>query len=246
MTPNVSTAVLLYPERAADYKWFDVGQLPSNVNFSHEQVVEMVSQPIPFDRFGLAGLDADNWMFGILVSKGPKDTEYEEALCIETALIEPTTRTQAPQPAFWLRPNMSNIDGLEISFVNHKDMEKESAIESTKVSAFVVSVFLEMIHKPNAQYQVYTATPKTNNAKRIRQGKKPLFDWHTVLIEPPRQKMPDQGGTHATPRLHDVRGHWVNRNGKRYWRKAHQRGDASLGVVFHDYKLKEKQDGLGR
>jgi hypothetical protein len=36
-----------------------------------------------------------------------------------------------------------------------------------------------------------------------------------------------------------VRGHWAVRkkSGKRYWVKAHKRGDPSKGSVFHDYQL---------
>tara|TARA_R100001443_G_scaffold31522_1_gene45644 strand:- start:4506 stop:5714 length:1209 start_codon:yes stop_codon:yes gene_type:complete len=43
----------------------------------------------------------------------------------------------------------------------------------------------------------------------------------------------------TTKRLHEVRGHWCVRrkSGKRYWRKAHKRGDKSLGTITKDYKL---------
>lgn len=244
MTPNVQIATLLYPERAPDYKWFDIGTLSGELDFAHETVADLLLQPTPFNNFGIVGVDAEGIRFAILVTSGKPESEYEGALLLECAIID-----SAPGyiPGFWLRPQSSSAaDGLEVCFVNPKHAEDSGTVEGAKVGTLVLATFLEMIHQPDAQYQIYTATPKTNNAKRIRQGKKPMFDWHTVLIEPPRQKMPDQGGTHASPRLHDVRGHWVNRNGKRYWRKAHQRGDASIGVVFHDYKLKETQDGLGR
>jgi hypothetical protein len=69
-------------------------------------------------------------------------------------------------------------------------------------------------------------------------GKPPQFDWHTVKIEPPKPKTECQGGTHATPRLHDRRGH-VRRmpSGKTCWVKACKVGDASKGVVFKDYEV---------
>ena len=43
----------------------------------------------------------------------------------------------------------------------------------------------------------------------------------------------------TTKRLHEVRGHWCVRrkSGKRYWRKAHKRGDKSIGTITKDYKL---------
>ena len=251
MTPNVQIAALLYPDRAADYKWFDVGSLPENKEYTHSQVAQLITQPLPFDSIALSGMDTDKWVFGMLVTKEKEEGgKYEGALRLETAMTLPNQKNVGALKqflTFWIRPEQADIiNNLEISFADPKHYTNDNAIEMSRVCAMVFALFMETIHKPDAQYQMYTAMPKSNNAKRIRQGKKPMFDWHTVLIEPPRQKMPDQGGTHASPRLHDVRGHWVKRGDKRYWRKAHQRGDASLGVVFHDYKLKENQNELGR
>jgi hypothetical protein len=48
----------------------------------------------------------------------------------------------------------------------------------------------------------------------------------------------------GTRRLHEVRGHWCvsKTTGKRWWRKSHKRGDASLGVINHDYELNHGGD----
>ena len=60
----------------------------------------------------------------------------------------------------------------------------------------------------------------------------------TGKIEPPKPKGESQGGTHASPRLHDRRGHWRNtRSGKRVWVKQCKVGDPSKGSVFHDYRF---------
>jgi len=243
MTPNVQIAVQLYPDRAADYKWFDVGQIHDDKDFEHKEIAELMSNPMPFDKCAIAGEDSGSVVFGVLVTKGQEGSQYDGALLIETAVMHLKSKEHAHHVGFWIR-QADDQDALELSFVDDKHWGQEAVIDLAQTSTIVLGAFLETIHKPDAQYQMYTAMPKGNNPKRIRQGKKPLFDWHTVLIEPPRQKMPDQGGTHASPRLHDVRGHWVKRGDKRYWRRAHQRGDASLGVVFHDYKLKEKQNEM--
>ncbi len=239
MTPTVLKSVSIFPERAADYKWFDIAAIPEGRNFSHGEVAELVTQPMPFDKCAIAGVDEEGVSFALLLTKGTEG-DFENAVCLEVGLqYERGSTAYFRQPAFWIRPNQANMqDGLEILYADSSIMKDKAAEEVSRVSVLVMAVFLETVHKHDTQYKMYTAVPKSNNAKRIRQGKKPMFDWHTVVIEPPKQKMPDQGGTHASPRLHDVRGHWVTRNGKRFWRKAHQRGDASLGVVFHDYKLK--------
>ena len=59
-------------------------------------------------------------------------------------------------------------------------------------------------------------------------------------IEPSKPKNDPQGGTHASPRWHERRGHWrTMKSGKKVWVKNCEVGDKTLGAVFHDYKIKE-------
>lgn len=78
-----------------------------------------------------------------------------------------------------------------------------------------------------------------NNAKRIRKGKTPLYEWTTVELERKAPELPaaPKGGTHASPRLHQRRGHWViSKLGKKFWRSETVVGKPENGMVFHDYK----------
>lgn len=89
-------------------------------------------------------------------------------------------------------------------------------------------------HKPSAV---------GNNAKRIRKGKAPLYEWVTVQLERKAPELPaaPKGGTHASPRLHQRRGHWVtSKLGKKFWRSETVVGKPENGMVFHDYVSKEK------
>ena len=86
----------------------------------------------------------------------------------------------------------------------------------------------------------YLPVKRANHAKRIRQGKVPLYDWNTIVVEPPKPKAAPQGGTHASPRWHERRGHWRNtKNNKRVWVRNCEVGNKALGAVFHDYVVKE-------
>jgi hypothetical protein len=79
------------------------------------------------------------------------------------------------------------------------------------------------------------------NRRKIKEGKMPTYDWHTVVIEPPKSKQEHQGGTHASPRRHQSRGHWrTYKSGKRGWVSECWKGDASKGTVFKDYSIKEQ------
>ena len=112
--------------------------------------------------------------------------------------------------------------------------------EILPVLRMVYAVLLKLAGKE----QAYKPTPQRTfiNAKRKAKGKSALtFDWHTVEIEPSKAKNDPQGGTHASPRRHQVRGHWrTYKSGKRGWVKECWKGDASKGIVFKDYQLKEK------
>lgn len=80
------------------------------------------------------------------------------------------------------------------------------------------------------------------NTCRAKKGKGPLkFAWHTVTIAPRPGPNEQKGGTHTSPRLHDRRGHWRNyASGKKGWVKECKVGSPSKGIVFKDYKIKEK------
>jgi hypothetical protein len=76
------------------------------------------------------------------------------------------------------------------------------------------------------------------NRRKIAQGKTPTYDWRTVIIGPKTGKREHQGGTHASPRLHDRRGHLRHlSSGKNVWVKSCKVGSAELGTIFHDYKI---------
>ena len=115
--------------------------------------------------------------------------------------------------------------------INDKDRE----VNQTTVA--LIALFLDSLNRGT---KYYAPTKRANHVKRLRQGKVPMFDWRTVVIEPSKPKREHQGGTHASPRLHDRRGHWrVMKSGKKVWVKNCKVGDPSRGVIFHDYAMKD-------
>lgn len=88
----------------------------------------------------------------------------------------------------------------------------------------------------------YRPSNMGNNEKRKKKGKSALYEWKTVTLELKRPELPSapKGGTHASPRLHQRRGHWVtSKLGKRFWRSEAVVGKAENGMLFHDYKTTE-------
>ena len=78
------------------------------------------------------------------------------------------------------------------------------------------------------------------NRRKIAQGKVPSYDWTTVYIEPSKPRSESRGGTHASPRQHDRRGHLRRlRSGRNVWVRPCKVGDPTKGVVWHDYAIRE-------
>jgi hypothetical protein len=125
---------------------------------------------------------------------------------------------------------------------------KDSLVESIipllkKLSLYVPCASEGLLQGEELDY--YRPTALGNNAKRIRKGKSPLFEWRTVTLERKRHGLPSapKGGTHASPRLHQRRGHWsVSKLGKKYWRRETVVGNPDNGMLFHDYTNKENPD----
>ena len=115
---------------------------------------------------------------------------------------------------------------------------EEVTAEDVKAGFRIVVACLMKIQSESSAYQPTAKANSLTNKRRIAKGKPPLiYDWHTVKLEPNGPASEPQGGTHATPRRHQCRGHWRTcKSGKRVWVKDCWKGDASKGTVFKDYK----------
>ncbi len=237
MTPLIQEVVQFVPDIAADYVWFDISAADHTKELDHDQSLTLLQQnPLPFERCAIAGIDLDGNKYVVLVSNQTSGKYAGSLRCESATRFDSMNGYMQRDPVFYCNPMDNTPEGVPLYFEDTKYANDKQVHQLANVSMLVTSLFLQSIN--NGHSDAYKLTKRANHAKRLRQGKKAFFDWHTVIIEKPQQHMPHQGGSHASPRLHDVRGHWVTRNGKRFWRKAHQRGDASLGIVFHDYKVK--------
>jgi hypothetical protein len=116
------------------------------------------------------------------------------------------------------------------------EVDKPIDPEDQSMMCAIVAMFYASLDMP---VEAYVPTPHKANASRAKRGLKLLYDWHTIVIEPPKPQSESFGGTHASPRRHQARGHWrMYKSGKRGWVKECWRGDASKGAVFKDYEFK--------
>jgi hypothetical protein len=117
--------------------------------------------------------------------------------------------------------------------------EQEDQI-SEEDAKFVLGVLIKWYYSMMSEKTAYQPTikPTFTNRRKIAEGKPPSYVWNTVVIDGRTIKCEHRGGTHASPRLHDRRGHLRRLpNGKNCWVKPCKVGDASKGVVFKDYQI---------
>jgi hypothetical protein len=110
----------------------------------------------------------------------------------------------------------------------------------------VLGVLARWYHSMMATRTAYQpfVRPTFTNQRKIAEGKKPTYDWRTVVIDGTAIKCERNGGagTRSSPRMHDRRGHSRRLpDGRIVWVRPCKVGDASRGVVFHDYQVKEQR-----
>lgn len=220
MTPLICKAVKFAPEPETAL-WFDVGAMEPTVDI---KVPAEFLMNLPFQRTGFVGLDTSGKDFALWLLKGDGSVTVGGCSMWHGGIYFP--------------PFAYILDGDRFRIYRKGE---EITLEDVKpVHRMVLAVLIKLQQASSG----YRPTPQRTfiNQKRQKKGKSALtFDWHTVEIEPPKIKNDPQGGTHATPRRHQVRGHWrTYKSGKRGWVKECWKGDATKGTVFKDYFVKEQ------
>jgi hypothetical protein len=223
VTPLIQEFVASNPEDAVSHHWFDM-----SAAYRREQAIsaEILSRPLPYPKTAL-----------VCAYEGKKAL----LLAFRSGDITGVAGTQFDGKAYHDIAGFIYLVDDEGIKVKHKDGTPFDyrTSHATGVLAFIAAFLESLDTSPATGHQ---PVKRLNWAKKIRQGRVPTYDWTTVVIEPSKPKGADQGGTHASPRWHERRGHWrtMKKTGKRIWVKHCEVGDKSLGAVFHDYKLKEK------
>lgn len=217
MTPLVREMAALVPEPESAH-WFDLGTLPSTM--PAERVLWDDVRHMPYQRT-VAVFTTD---------KGSKAACWvqagEHSVSMAYLMADPGGEVKFSIPIV-----ITDVEG---------ELRYEAKGGDGKAAARVLCAIAKRLHSQSTAYHPTPDGTPAQQRKRKAKGKRPLFVWHTVTIGPRPEPQGSKGGTHASPRLHDRRGHWrTTASGKRVWVRDCKVGDASKGVVFKDYKIKE-------
>ena len=208
-----------------ELQWFDVSNAISDG--SKMQLHTLVTHRPPFEKnmvlYGGASKSHPYYEVMMMIA----GTDPEEGIVVDVSKGTPGNYVTFP-------PLVYAIDDGQIKY-GPADEEHDVPKDVAELMLSLVSIWLGSMDKGCNAYKP-SISPTFTNRRKIAQGKTPTYDWTTVIIKSASERSESKGGTHASPRLHDRRGHIRRlRSGKNVWVKACKVGDASKGSVFHDY-----------
>ncbi len=224
---GIMRAVIASGFDPTEVQWFDVSN--AYTGDKGVKLQYLATHRPPFEKnlvlYGGASKNHPYYEVMMLVA----GTDPEEGILVDMSKGTPGNYTTFP-------PMVYAIDDGEIRY-GPADENHEVPQEVAELMLSLVAMWFASMDTGCDSYKPEVA-PTFTNRRKIAQGKMPTYDWRTVFIKTAAERSEHKGGTHASPRLHDRRGHLRRlRNGKNVWVKPHKVGRPELGSVFHDYQI---------
>lgn len=213
MTPLVAAISKKVPDPEQGH-WFDIGEFPPEREFDLEPELMM---GLPFNSLFIVGRVSGGEM--VLRVKAGNDGSVGVV-------------------GFAYGSRMFTVEAFSYTDDGESLRVYPAGAKDKHGTIFALSVIDALVRGLDQKQTAYVMEPKVSftNMRKIRQGKKPSYEWRTVEVAP-RAPSQSLGGTHASPRAHERRGHWRNLKKGRVWVKPCIVGNPAEGQVFHDYKV---------
>lgn len=208
--------------------WFDISAIPGNTEIGSDWLREY--RP-PFERCMVVwrGSTEHHAVYETLMTVA--GTDPEEGIVVSIHKGAHGQRPHAVPPMVYV------MDGDQLRY-GAADDDQPVQKEHAELMLALVAWWYQALAR-GTQAHIPSVRDTWTNRRKVAQGKPPLYDWRTVVIGPAKRRSEHQGGTHASPRQHDRRGHLRRlRSGQNVWVRPCKVGDASKGVVFHDYEVR--------
>jgi hypothetical protein len=258
VNPNVATIIQKAPFSPMKHVWFDLSDemnLRSRMEgwLNGRKVSQVISEhvaneiPVPFDNMalilplGLRELDIDSNPKRWVLTVDKMDDSLFFCFWIGSY-------TKPVLEVIFKDKLLSSPEKVEVlkQFVDAMEKKNVKATDRLMMMMqFSIPIFAALCYAPTNHLianEAYKCKPSPSNANRIRRGKKPLFEWETVLI---KSTVVDNkislGGTHASPKPHDRRGHQRRyKNGKVVYVRSctiNKHKIKDQGFIHHDYRV---------
>lgn len=238
MTPLVRETVQMVARHGLDpieMHWFDATGCFQDQ--SEEAQMPLLEHRPPFQRCmvcweGKSRNHQRMRMWLLIAGDDPEDG------IVLTAWRQPINQPPVPSPVM--------VYLIDDGHIRYGPVNEQATMDKTEAEMLLgfMSAWYESLARRSEAYLPTVAKTFTNRRK-IAQGKVPAYGWTTVTIEPSKPRSAPQGGTHASPRQHDRRGHLRRlKSGRNVWVKPCKVGDLSKGVVWHDYIIPIKGNAV--
>lgn len=260
MSPLIREYAALVPFDPVQYVWIDFASAPMLSQAQSDVITERLRAfPYNFDT------PNSEWPLPFEDMCLLLPFTYSPTLRKRDGVLVTTLQRKGEQLIFSMWSNADVHGHPSISIRSNKSLETDCRMTVTSTYAKAVGQTEEECQNEGIRYfkltyrrvmamvllglteGIATARPTAPksfiNAKRIKKGKRPFFEWTTVVVEP-RAVVPDpepKGGTHASPKPHMRRGH-VRRykSGKVVTIKSmivNKHKMPEEGFLFHDYRV---------
>lgn len=204
-------------------------------------IAETLDQPPPFPICAFAGthIVEGHTLSALLMVSGDDPRKDPVVISGVRKLSGVSGSGYVAMPAFkyWIdEEGVLNTDLIK----THTPQEgiTEDAVKGALILLKDIYKHLSAKTEPLEGYRA-TAKPGFINQQRRKKKKPLMYDWATVTIQPFKLRSEPKGGTHASPRHHERRGHFRRTpSGKQVWVRNHKVGNPANGTVFHDYMVK--------
>jgi len=236
MTTNVARVLKelsAYVDTADQYGWY---YFEENKNLvGHITSLDYVQHPLPSKKVAITGVTPDGESSGYLI----EDMGAERVVWQLRDYDKPYVLFSIPHETKLIGEVALHETLLE--YCNEGEKVKNEVLQFCSNVLLRINTFFELYNKEK-DLVAFSASSSTNNKKRVAKGKKALFEWTKIDLSKSQtyEKGDHKGGTHASPRQHERRGHWRNlANGKTIWIKPMIVGNIENGRVAHMYNLEE-------
>lgn len=269
MNPLVAEYIGLLPVSPIEYVWFDTTTesgftenyrewFKQNAESMRERNYHVSELPLPFEKLGMiiTAKNITNTISQIVPVLVERKGSYLYIHQYMRGVKDPSVLIEIHGELFAETEKHRAVD-TKIHF-NDKFLEAVGQTKATESEIRTQERLIELIYfrlfalcygipSQGSSVQGYklNCTPRqlqVNVKKRIK-GKAQLFEWKTVEINvnPEPKEYVAQGGTHASPKPHDRRGHQRRyKNGKVVFVKSSTVNKHKIetdGFIQHDYKV---------
>ena len=218
MTPLVRELSRMVPT-PEESVWFDLGEIEGEIvlDVAPERLLHL-----PFDDIAIVGV-VEGIRFAVRAVAG------EESVTLAGFRI---TREAKDDFAPLTIMSDSETGGLRVYTRDNR--------HDDRIAIAILDRLLVRLDGSKAIEGYRAEVARTFTARRqIARGKAPAYAWRTVEVTARvRTDRGPAGGSHASPRAHDRRGHWRALPTGRVWVRPCRVGDPASGTVFHDYRVK--------